>query len=182
MRSTPPRASRRDPFRSSRKPVLYIGLRLAAGLNLKQFAGVDGARAGPYLPRRGGAVDGGDFAINGWFARVVYERDEWDETLQSWAKSDTTYYVLLVVWFSQLAVWLTRRVLWVLLRVGQLVNLVFIRQREYDADRYEARMVGADVFAQTCWRLREPSLAERSPCPTSSRAGSSAGCPTTTRN
>ncbi len=44
--------------------------------------------------------------------------------------------------------------------LGNLVSGFLLRQMEYDADRYEARMVGGKVFASTCWRLRELSLAQ----------------------
>jgi len=66
-----------------------------------------------------------------------------------------------MVWagLCRLAVWLTRRVLWVLMFVGHLVSAFLSRQMETDADRYEARMVGGKVFAETMWRLRVMSLA-----------------------
>jgi Peptidase family M48 len=99
-------------------------------------------------------------SINAWFARVVYERDEWDETLVGWS-SDEHLIILTIGWFSRLAVWLSRRALWVLLHVAHLFNMIFLRQREYDADRYEARMVGAETFAQTSRRLRDLQLATR---------------------
>jgi hypothetical protein len=96
-------------------------------------------------------------AINDWFARVVYERDTWDQALEEWSATENLY-IKIVGAFAQLAVRLTRRVLWVLMNAGHLVNMVVSRQKEFDADRYAARMVGAKVFAQTSSRLNELNL------------------------
>jgi Zn-dependent protease with chaperone function len=139
--------------------VLTIGMPLAAGLNLKQFAGVLAHEFGHFSQGVGMRLSYLIRSINFWFARVVYQRDEWDETLAAWS-TDGNVYSMLLAGIARLAVWLTRRVLWVLMYLGHLVSSFLLRQMEYDADRYEARMVGGEVFASTCWRLRELNLAE----------------------
>ncbi len=102
--------------------------------------------------------------INMWFARVVYQRDDWDESLESYSSTDNGFLVIILVAATRLAVWLARRVLWVLMQVGHLVSGFLSRQMEFDADRYEARMVGASCFAETMWRFRLMSLAENGAC------------------
>jgi Zn-dependent protease with chaperone function len=144
----------------AREPGLVIGLGLVAGLDLKQFAGVLAHELGHISQGSGARLMQVISSINGWFARVVYERDEWDETLQRWSTGDNIY-EMVIGGLARLAVWLTRRVLWFLLHVGHLVNMVFLRQREYDADRYMARMIGAKSFAQSMWRLNELQLASQ---------------------
>ena len=131
-----------------RKPFLVIGLGLVAGLDVKQLAGVMAHELGHISQGSGARLMQVISSINAWFARGVYERDDWDETLRAWSTSDNGY-EMVIGGLARLAVWLARRVLWVLLHVGHLVNMVFLRQREYDADRYEARMVGGEVFSQT---------------------------------
>ncbi len=143
----------------NREPVLTIGLGMVAGLSLKQFAGVLAHELGHISQGTGQRLSVIIGSINLWFARVVYERDEWDQTLLNWTNSGSGY--SLIGGIARLAVWLTRRVLWVLLCIGRFVSMTFLRQRENDADRYEARMVGARTFAQTCWRLREMNLASQ---------------------
>ena len=69
-------------------------------------------------------------------------------------------FVIILAAATRLAVWLARRVLWVLMQVGHMVSGFLSRQMEFDADRYEARMVGASCFAETMWRFRLMSLAE----------------------
>jgi predicted Zn finger-like uncharacterized protein len=139
--------------------VLTIGLPLAAGLTLKQMAGVIAHEFGHFSQGAGMRLYALIMTINMWFARVVYERDSWDETLEQATNSGNGYITVLAA-LTRFAVWLTRRILWVLMTAGHLVSAFLSRQMEFDADRYESRMVGGRVFAETSWRLRVMSLAQ----------------------
>ena len=139
--------------------VLTIGLPFVAGVTLKQFAGVLAHEFGHFSQGAGMRLYALIMRINLWFARVVYERDEWDQSLAEWSSNERGV-IMLVVAIVRLAVWLTRRILWVLMQVGHVVSGFLSRQMEYDADRYEARMVGGEGFAETMWRFRVMSLAE----------------------
>jgi Zn-dependent protease with chaperone function len=143
-----------------REPYLVIGLGLVAGLDLKQLAGVMAHELGHISQRSGMWLSEVIGSINHWFARVVYERDTWDQALEEWSANDNNY-IKIMGGLARLAVWLTRRVLWVLMNAGHLVNMVVSRQQEFDADRYAARMVGAKTFAETSSRLNELSLASQ---------------------
>jgi predicted Zn finger-like uncharacterized protein len=142
-----------------RELVLTIGLPLAAGLTLKQMAGVIAHEFGHFSQGAGMRLYALIMTVNVWFARVVYERDSWDHNLEQASKTGNGYIVILAM-LTRLAVWLTRRILWVLMTAGHLVSAFLSRQMEFDADRYEARMVGGRVFAETSWRLRVMSLAQ----------------------
>jgi Zn-dependent protease with chaperone function len=144
----------------AREPYVVVGLGLVAGLDLKQLAGVMAHELGHIAQGSGARLFEVISSINAWFARVVYGRDEWDETLKGWTQ-DEHVVIQLIGALSMVAVWLTRRVLWVLLHIGHLVNMVFLRQREFDADRYMARMIGAKDFARTSLRTRELDLASQ---------------------
>jgi hypothetical protein len=69
-------------------------------------------------------------------------------------------YVVALAGLARLAVCLARRVLWLLMYAGHLASSFLLRQMEYDADCYEARLVGAETFAQTFWRIHEMALAQ----------------------
>jgi hypothetical protein len=140
--------------------ALTIGLPLVAGLTLKQFAGVLAHEFGHFSQSAGMRLNFVIRSVNYWFARVVYERDEWDEALVSWSKGGNEY-TMIIGGVARGAVWLSRRVLWALMMIGHGVSGFLSRQMEYDADRYEARMVGADVFEQTMTRLGELGLASQ---------------------
>jgi predicted Zn finger-like uncharacterized protein len=140
--------------------ILTIGLPFAAGVSLRQFAGVLAHEFGHFSQGAGMRLYGLIMRINLWFARVVYQRDEWDETLESWSSHEHIG-IKFLGGVTRLAVWLARRVLWVLMQIGHMVSGFLSRQMEYDADRYEARMVGADCFCETMWRFRLMSMAEQ---------------------
>ena len=136
----------------SKQLVLTIGLPLVAGLTLKQFTGVLAHEFGHFSQGAGMRLSILIRSINFWFARVVYQRDNWDESLRE-ASTEGHYLIMLFAWVCRGAVWLTRRYLWVLMHIGHFASGFLLRQMEYDADRYEARMVGGPTFAETMNRI-----------------------------
>jgi Zn-dependent protease with chaperone function len=143
---------------ATREPFVEIGLGLVPGLDLKQFAGIMAHELGHLSQGSGARVLELVVGINAWFGRVAFERDAWDETLYAWSKSENSM-EMVVGMTARGAVWLVRRVLWALFYLGYLISMGFVRQKEYDADRYEARMVGSAIFERSCLRLRELHLA-----------------------
>jgi Zn-dependent protease with chaperone function len=138
--------------------TLTIGLPLAAGMNLRQLAGVLAHEFGHFSQGAGMRLTYVIRSISFWFVRVVYERDAWDESLNEYGSS-TGGLVWVLVQLARGCVWLTRRVLWVLMWIGHLVSCFMLRQMEYDADRHEARFAGSETFQQTARRLAELGVA-----------------------
>lgn len=132
--------------------VLTLGLPLTAGLSLQQLAGVLAHEFGHFAQGAGMRLTYVIRSISYWFHRVVHERDTLDEKLAEVA-SDSDHSFGLVALVAQLFVWLARRVLWVLMWVGQALSGFMLRQMEFDADRYEARLVGSTIFESTCHEL-----------------------------
>ncbi|HKX63162.1 MAG TPA: M48 family metalloprotease [Verrucomicrobiae bacterium] len=137
----------------SRKLVLTIGLPLASGLNMQQFAGVLAHEFGHFAQGAGLRLTYIIRRINFWFARVVYERDAWDIKLDEMAR-DTDFRLGIFLHAARGCVWLTRRILWALMHAGHVISCFMLRQMEYDADRYEAKLAGSDAFESTALRLR----------------------------
>jgi Zn-dependent protease with chaperone function len=137
--------------------VLTVGLPLAAGLTVQQFAGVLAHELGHFSQGAGMRLSYVVRAVNHWFARVVYERDDWDEALARGRESEGWLAVILLL--ATLCVWVTRGVLWVLMVTGHALSGFLLRQMEYDADRYEARLAGAAAFEETSRRLLRLDLA-----------------------
>lgn len=132
--------------------VLTIGMPLAAGMTLQQFAGVLAHEFGHFSQGAGMRLTYVIRTINHWFLRVVYQRDSWDE----WLDNSTEGMDLRIAWVLYLAkffVWVTRKILWGLMLLGHLVAGFMLRQMEFDADRYEARVAGSETFEATCRRL-----------------------------
>lgn len=137
--------------------VLTIGLPLVAGLSLKQFAGVLAHEFGHFAQGAGMRLTYLIRSISFWFMRVVYERDAWDAYLEHYAKN-SDFRIMILLNLARLAVWLSRRILWALMMTGNALSCFMLRQMEFDADSYEAKLVGSDTFGTTARRLRELNL------------------------
>jgi len=127
---------------------------LVAGLTLQQFGGVLAHEFGHFSQGAGMRLSLFIRSVNFWFARVVYERDAWDEGLESLVDDDTDFRLAILIMFAQLCVFLSRGFLWVLMMVGHMVSSLLLRQMEYDADKYEIQFAGSKNFQQTSDRLQ----------------------------
>ncbi len=136
----------------SRDLVLTVGMPLVGGLTMQQFAGVLAHEFGHFAQGAGMRLTYVIRHVNYWFARVVYERDRWDVTLEHTAKN-VDLRIAVVLHAARGCVWLTRRILWLLMHVGHAVSCFMLRQMEYDADTYEAKVAGSDAFESTAHRI-----------------------------
>jgi hypothetical protein len=143
---------------TGRDLVLTIGMPLAAGLSLQQFAGVLAHEFGHFSQGAGMRLTYIIRSINFWFVRVVYQRDAWDEWLETVADG-LDLRISWIIYLSRGCVWLTRRILWCLMYVGHLAAGFMLRQMEFDADKYETRLAGSANFAGTSRQLRLLGLA-----------------------
>ncbi len=139
--------------------VLTIGLPLVADLDLRRLSGVLAHELGHFAQRGGMRLTYVIRSINHWFARVVFERDEWDQSLKALSDDTHPWMVQAVAYLSQGCVWLTRRLLWTLMMMGNAISCLLLRQMEFDADRYEVRVAGSEVFESTVLKLQGLGLA-----------------------
>lgn len=128
--------------------VLTVGLPLVEGLTLDQLAGVLAHEFGHFAQGAGMRLSYVVRSINFWFARVVHGRDQWDEQLKEAAQTNSGG-IAMAVGLARGAVWLSRKILAGLMFVGHAISCYLMRQMEFDADRYETRLVGAEVFEST---------------------------------
>ncbi|MCA9291566.1 MAG: M48 family metalloprotease, partial [Phycisphaerales bacterium] len=131
--------------------ILVIGLPLVAGMNTRQFAGVLAHEFGHFTQGAGMRMTYLIRSIHHWLARVVYERDAWDDAIARICTGGFGIFGLGV----QLTVWLARRILWVLMVVSEAISGFMLRQMEFDADRCETLFAGSDAFASTVERLQQ---------------------------
>jgi Zn-dependent protease with chaperone function len=131
--------------------TLTIGLPLVVGLNAQQLAGVVAHELGHFSQGAGMRLSYLIRSINHWFGRIVYERDSWDEALADWCEGSNA---LTVIFYAVAAcVLATRAVLWVFMVIGHGLSCFLLRRMEFDADRHEARLVGARTFETTFRRI-----------------------------
>lgn len=138
---------------------LVIGLPLAAGLSLDQFMGVLAHELGHFSQGFGMRVSYLVRRINGWFGRVVYERDVWDEWLAQSCRS-ADFRIGIFLYIARLGIWINRKVLFLLMFIGHCICCAFLRQMEYDADRVATDVVGAKSYAAALSELHVLELAE----------------------
>ena len=136
-----------------RRLVLTVGLPLVAVFNADQFAGVLAHEFGHFAQSTGMKLSYLIRSINAWFARVVYERDAWDEQLAQ-GTSIRSGYAMILFGLTRLIIWATRRLLWVLMHVGHAASCALLRQMEFDADRCEALLGGSAASESATRRLR----------------------------
>jgi Zn-dependent protease with chaperone function len=134
--------------------VLVIGLPLVAGLTVRELTGVIAHEFGHFTQGFGMRLSYIVRSINGWFARVVYERDAWDVTLEEAAMNAEDWRISLVIGCTRLAVWFSRLLLHGLMLVGHGTCCFLLRHMEYDADSYEIKLAGSEAFESTAVRLR----------------------------
>ncbi len=141
--------------------VLTIGLPLVEGMTIRQFTGVLAHELGHFS--QGGAMRLSYIirSVNHWFARVVFERDNFDIALEKAAASGGLWWWQLILAVARGAVWLTRRILWMFMTSGNVISCFLLRQMEYDADRYEARISGSAEFEKTAIRLMMLTAGQR---------------------
>ena len=138
--------------------VLTVGLPLVGGLTARQLAGVIAHELGHFAQRSGMRFSYVVNSVNTWFARCVYARDAWDDTLDELIQryNDQRGNML---WMAKAAIWLSRKCMLVFLKLGVLVSRSLERQMEFDADRYEACIAGSSVFRETTRRIKELNAA-----------------------
>lgn len=142
----------------SRDLVLTIGLPLASGVDMRQFAGVLAHEFGHFAQGAGMRLTYIIRNISFWFARVVYERDKWDVQLEESART-ADWRLSIVLQLARGCVWVSRRILWVLMHAGNAISCFMLRQMEYDADSYEAKVAGSEAFELTAHRLQTLNVA-----------------------
>lgn len=139
--------------------VLTLGLPLVAALDLRQLTGVLAHELGHFRQGLAMRLTYIIQRINGWFFRVVYERDGWDERLAAATHEQAFQPVILIVLLAQVCVWLSRQALKALMYVALGVSAFMSRQMEFDADRCEAAMAGSGAFGPTSRRIIELNAA-----------------------
>lgn len=135
--------------------VLTIGLPLVAALNTQQLAGVLAHEFGHFSQTIFMRLYYTIGSINEWFARVVYERDEWDESLERSLQESEDGWVTIAIMLAMFGVGISRFVLQILMFFAHALSCFMARQAEFHADRFEIRLAGSVAFEETVGRLEK---------------------------
>lgn len=141
--------------------VMTIGLPLVEALTLRQFTAILAHELGHFAQGGGMRLTYLVRSINGWFARVVYERDIWDEQLASAARDGGHWIIQITALAAQFFVWASRQILKILMMVAHVISSFMLRQMEYDADRYAARVAGSSTVIDLSDRVNVLAVAQQ---------------------
>jgi Zn-dependent protease with chaperone function len=133
--------------------VLTIGVPLVGALSLREFGGIIAHEFGHFTQGFGMRLSYIVRNVNGWFARLVYQRDAWDVALDEWASESEDPWVMLVVSMVQFGIGTSRLILKLLMFLGHTVSCFMLRQMEYNADSYEIKVAGSAAFESTTRRV-----------------------------
>ncbi len=137
---------------------LEIGAPLIASLSAKQLTGVLAHEFGHFAQGGGMRATALIRFVNGWFAKVVYQRDFMDDMLEG--ATDESESIFSAIWgLSTVFVMISRGILWCLMMIGHRVSCVLMHQMEYDADQYETRVCGSKTFRETSREMRVLNVA-----------------------
>ena len=139
--------------------VLRLGLPLVAALTQRELAGVVAHEFGHFRQGAGLRFSYLIRGVNGWFARVIYDRDRWDDAIESSTESESGWIAFMSV-FANLGIAVSRGVLWLLMMIGHGVSAFLMRQMEYDADLAEIRLAGSETFKSTARKLSALSVVQ----------------------
>jgi Zn-dependent protease with chaperone function len=132
--------------------VLRLGLSLVATVTQRELAGILAHEFGHFRQGIGMRMSFLVREVNGWFARVVYHRDAWDERLETAIETQENWFGFMSV-FASLGVMVARAVLWLFMMAGHGISAFLLRQMEFDADAAEIRLAGSDAFKSTTRKL-----------------------------
>lgn len=138
--------------------TLTIGLPLVAGMTVRELTGVLAHEFGHFAQTAGMRASYVTGYINFWFWRATYKRDQLDAFLIG-ACGAWDIRIIIFLYMARIGVWMTRLVLFALAWMGSAISCLMMRQMEFDADRYEARMVGSNAFAKSTMRLQQLGFA-----------------------
>ena len=145
---------------SQSKLRLIIGLPLVAGLSLQQFAGVLAHEFGHFNQAAGMRLTNIINRTDSWLARVVFERDSWDEWLDD-ACRGSGFRLGMILQLARFAVWCVRKLLYGVLFGSRAVVGYMMREMEFDADKCEMRLAGSETFESTFRQIAFLSFAHR---------------------
>jgi Zn-dependent protease with chaperone function len=138
--------------------VLTLGLPLVSGLNTRQLAAIIAHELGHctqfFAMRLGRVID----SVDGWFFRVVYERDSWDVSFEEWANSVEDSRLRLIVLCAGLSVWLSRKILTLFMFIGHAASCYLLRQMEFHADACSMAVAGSAGVESAVLRTREQAV------------------------
>lgn len=139
---------------------LVIGLSLVNGMTVQQLMGVLAHEFGHFSQRSSMIANIWVNTINGWLAECAYGQDEWDTRFERWREDYDFELVHISLTAAEFMIALVRRLFARLCDLNIRITHALSRQMEFDADLYEARLIGSRNFRSSTLQLRRLAHAE----------------------
>jgi len=133
--------------------VLFVGLPLAGMVSVGELAGILAHEFGHFSQGASIRLYRVISTINNWFARVVFQRDAWDETLDQWRLNSEGFTMSFILACARLGVLLSRFILYLLCLLGTFISSSMSRQMEFNADAYAINLIGSAAYENFIRRL-----------------------------
>lgn len=131
--------------------VLVIGLPLVAGMSVRQISGILAHEFGHFTQSTGMRLNYFVRVSNMWLERVILGRgrlDDWlDDRCDGWDIGAILFRIV------RANIWLAKFLLLEILFFAHAISCFLTREMEYDADQYEARLVGVETFMKNTRQL-----------------------------
>ena len=135
---------------------LEIGLGLVNTLNVSEFKGVLAHEFG-HFSQRSMKIGSYIYTVNRVIFNLVYEHDNWDQVLSSWAQTGGIF-----GFFAGLTFWLVERVRDLLKLAYNLINVNYMklsREMEYHADLVAVSVSGNEAFVNALRKVEFSAVA-----------------------
>ncbi len=137
-----------------RRPVLLIGLSLAAGMRASELTGIIAHELGHFTQGAGMRSTRVIDRLNGWFAHAVYHRGFGDDLIEAFF-TDTWWPLEIMGFLCRIVVGLVRLILMGFLYVSVAMSMFLLRRMEFAADACETRIAGSRNAVWATSRLQE---------------------------
>ncbi len=138
---------------------LEIGLGLVNSLNMSEFKAVLAHEFG-HFSQRSMKLGSYTYTVNRILYNLIYEYDNWDETLVKWAEVGGVF-----SWFALITFRLVQGVRWILRKAYEQINLAYMslsREMEYHADSIAVSLAGSEAISSALRRIEFGSSAYQS--------------------
>jgi hypothetical protein len=136
----------------NRELDLTLGLPLIAALSVGQLGGVLAHEFGHFAQGAGMRFNYLIRSMNGWLARVAFQPGDIEQNLAQ-SGVNRNLWGQIALGMARLGLWIARRTLHGLTLLGHAISCFSLRQMEFDADLYEAKVSGPVEFAAVTERL-----------------------------
>jgi len=132
------------------KKELTIGLGLTDALNLSEFKAVVTHEFGHFAQKSmkiGSYINSANTIIHD----MIYARDKWDDTLDTWRSSDIR--LSAAAWIITPIIWLIRQVLALFYKFLNIMYSSLSREMEFNADKVAVSTSGSEAIIAALWKL-----------------------------